>query len=1139
MGGNKNTLFLQFLVSVLFFVIQFPIPSASQPQSALHLLQFRSSLPETSQLLLPWNKTSSLSAHCQWPGVSCYSNKDFRVKSLTLTGFGISGNLENSIPNLCAIQDLIILDLSGNKFTGNVPALLGNCSRLDTVLLNDNGFSGEIPVELFKSGQLIQLDLGFNSLSGLIPPEVGECKRLEYLGLYNNHLSGEIPNELFSLPNLKFLSLSTNNLTGVLPNLPPSCLLSDLRIHENTFHGSLPFSLSNCHNLSIMYASDNNLGGIIPRDVFKGLLKLEKVYLNRNYFEGEIPESLWDLRNLQELIISENKFNGSIGEGVGRLSKLTFLDLSGNSLTGQIPKSVRSLRNLEYLYLYGNLFTGFLPQEIRNCSSLTELRVDDNRIGGILPLEICELQNLKVIHVSYNQIEGPVPHCIERLISLESLSLDNNRFTGRIPSGISDLTNLTFLSLAHNNLTGEVPSDLGKNIPGLAKLDLTGNHLTGEIPSGICSGNSLSVLTLGYNRFTGTFPTEIIKCKSLIRVIFSNNLFQGSLPDDMENKSSISHFDLRGNSFAGKIPSVLGLWRNLSMIDLSENMFSGSIPREFGRLQNLQELRISSNSLTGEIPSQLANCPRIAELDLSRNNLSGDVPSEITASLTLQIIRLQDNKLTGVIPNSFSSSQSLRELQLGNNKLQGPIPCSLSRVQHFSSVLNLSMNLLSGEIPKCLGDLDMLEILDISSNNFSGEIPSEVNNMASLTYLNISFNQLLGQVPSGWAKLLESHAGSSFGNPRLCLVTHNTSNCATDRKSHKRGLVLAGLVTGSTLLMICLLAALYTLAIRVPHPSSSPHQSLLDNQPRSEELPADLCFEDILRGTEGWSDKYVIGRGKHGTVYRTESVKSRKQWAVKKVDLSETKFSTEIRTLSLVRHRNVVKMGGYSIRDECGFIVTEYMSGGTLYDILHHRKPKVALNWETRYSIALGIAQGLAYLHHDCVPQIIHRDIKSDNILLDSELVPKIADFGLAKLDSDSDEGPTVSAIVGTLGYIAPENAYSTKLTDKCDVYSYGVILLELLCRKLPVDPSFDEGLDIVSWVRKNSQSHTDCFCCLDEEIQNWDKGDQQEALDMMDVALKCSEMVPDFRPSMRDVVGSLLKLNCRKLSVSRGHLSL
>ncbi|KAL0299742.1 UNVERIFIED_CONTAM: Leucine-rich repeat receptor-like serine/threonine-protein kinase BAM2 [Sesamum radiatum] len=729
-------MFLLFLKCVVLFVNLLAIPSASQPQAASQLLQFRDSMPEASRLLLQWNQTSSRSDHCHWPGVSCYSAKDFRVRSLNFSSFGLSGVLESSISNLCRLPDLVSLDLSGNNFSGTVPALLGTAADWQLFFSTTMAFLGPFRVSYSNQG-------GFNSLTWAI--------------IY--------------------------------------CLV--------LFHLS-------CHNLTILYAYDNNL-------------------------EGEISNSFWGLRNLQELVLTE--------------------------------------------------------------------------------------------------------------------------------------------------------TDLGKNsVPGLVKVDLTGNHLTGEIPTGICSGNNLLVLTLGNNLFTGSFPTEIIKCNSLTRVILKNNLLQGSIPDDMENKSSISYFDLRGNAIEGKIPSVFGFWSNLSMIDLSENKFSGLIPQEFGRLQNLEVLRISSNRLTGEIPPELARCPRITELDLSKNELSGGIPVEVVSSLTLKIIRLQDNKLTGVIPNSFSNSQSLHELQLGNNMLEGTIPCSLSKVEHFSSLLNLSMNQLSGEIPKCLGNLDKLEILDISSNNFSGEIPSETNNMASLSFVNISFNHLRGQIPAVWAKILELHPEPTLGNPRLCSITTKSSSCESRKKSHTRGLILAGIIIISTLLMACLLAL-----------------------NRISEIQKALGSEEggYIR------DKIQLG---------DENSKSG-------------------------RHRNVLRMGGYSIRDGYGFIVTEYMPEGTLYYLLHQRRPQVALNWETRYRIALGIAQGLSYLHHDCVPQIIHRDIKSDNILLDSELEPKIADFGAAKMEPDSDESPAVSAIVGTLGYIAPE-------------------------------------------------------------IQYWEKEDLYEALQMMDLALQCTEWI-------------------------------
>ncbi|WKA07709.1 hypothetical protein VitviT2T_025495 [Vitis vinifera] len=1103
--------------------------SASISPAASYLLQFRSSLPKSSQHLLPWNKSDSPS-HCQWPGVSCYSNDDPEVKSLNLSGYGLSGILANSISHVCSHKHLLSLDLSINNFTGGIPQLLGNCSRLSTILLNDNGLQGSIPAQIF-SKQLLELNLGTNLLWGTIPSEVRLCRNLEYLGLYNNFLSGEIPRELFSLPKLKFLYLNTNNLTGTLPNFPPSCAISDLWIHENALSGSLPHSLGNCRNLTMFFASYNNFGGIIPPEIFKGLVQLEFLYLDSNKLEGQIPETLWGLGELKELVLSGNMLNGRIPERIAQCHQLAVLSLSTNNLVGQIPPSIGSLKDLYFVSLSDNMLQGSLPPEVGNCSSLVELRLQNNLIEGRIPSEVCKLENLEVFHLFNNHIKGRIPQQIGRMSNLVELALYNNSLTGRIPSGITHLKKLTFLSLADNNLTGEVPSEIGRNnSPGLVKLDLTGNRLYGLIPSYICSGNSLSVLALGNNSFNGTFPVELGKCSSLRRVILSYNLLQGSIPAELDKNPGISFLDARGNLLEGSIPPVVGSWSNLSMLDLSENRLSGSIPPELGMLGNLQMLLLSSNRLNGSIPPELGYCSQMIKMDLSKNSLRGNIPSEITSFVALQNLLLQDNNLSGVIPDSFSSLESLFDLQLGNNMLEGSIPCSLGKLHQLNSVLNLSHNMLSGEIPRCLSGLDKLQILDLSSNNFSGTIPPELNSMVSLSFVNISFNHLSGKIPDAWMKSMASSPGSYLGNPELCLQGNadRDSYCGEAKNSHTKGLVLVGIILTVAFFIALLCAAIYiTLDHRLRQQLSSQTRSPLHEcRSKTEDLPEDLKLEDIIKATEGWNDRYVIGRGKHGTVYRTETENSRRNWAVKKVDLSETNFSIEMRTLSLVRHRNVVRMAGYCIKDGYGFIVTEYMEGGTLFDVLHWRKPLV-LNWDSRYRIALGIAQGLSYLHHDCVPQIIHRDVKSDNILMDSELEPKIGDFGLAKLVSDdSDASSTMSAIVGTLGYIAPENGHSTRLTEKCDVYSYGVILLELLCRKLPVDPSFEEGLDIASWTRKNLQENNECCSFLDVEIGSWNVDEQWKALKLLELALDCTELEPGIRPSMRDVVGYLIKLN-------------
>ncbi|XP_021896852.1 leucine-rich repeat receptor-like protein kinase PEPR2 isoform X2 [Carica papaya] len=1088
------------LFSLCTLIVVASSSSLSLNPSATHLLQFLYSLPKQSQELLPWNLSTP---PCNWPGVSCYPQKDnttFQLKALNLTGYGLSGVLHKPVSYLCRHESLLSLDLSGNKFTGGIPPILSDCSRLNTLLLNDNGLTGKIPPGLFQSKRFSRIDLGYNSLSGKIPAEVNLSVNLEYLGLYNNFLSGKIPAEIFSLPKLKFLYLNTNNLTGELPDFPSPCPILELWIHEN------------------------KLSGTIQPKIFNGVEQLQVLYLNGNNLEGEIPETLWSLRNLQELVLSENRLNGTLSERIGECNQLSIVALSENNLVGQIPKSIGNLTYLYELLLFNNMLTGSLPSELGNCSSLVQLRLQHNFIRGKIPREFSKLRNLEILHLFNNGIEGNVPKEIGNISNLVELALYDNSLSGTLPDEITHLRKLTFLSLAHNNLTGKLPEMLGKSSSGLVKLDLSGNRFHGAIPSSLCTYNNLSVLALANNRFNESFPVEIGKCSSLKRVILSYNLLNGNISDTMNKNSGIIYMDVRGNLLEGKIPNLLGYWNNLSMLDLSENRLWGSIPPEFGNLKNLQVLRLSSNKLTGSIPASLSGCKQIIELDLSKNSLSGSLPAEMTSLEKLQSLLLEENELNGSIPDSFSALGNLIKLQLGSNMLQGPIPCSISNLHHFSSLLNLSHNRLSGEIPGCLGKLDKLQILDLSSNRLSGEIPVELNNMISLSFVNISFNHLVGNLPSKWTQMVASNQECFIGNPGLCLSGY----CEEARKGHNRSQLLAGVTIGVVFFLV-LCAVVYAFIVRKLREKFLQDKSpLKEYRCKVEDLPEDLRLEDIMRATEGWSDKYVIGRGKHGTVYKTQSLNSRKNWAVKKVNLSETNFRIEMRTLRFVRHRNVVRMAGYCIRDSYGFIVTEYMPGGTLFDVLHRKENRLILDWNTRYRIALGIAQGLSYLHYDCSPQIIHRDIKSNNVLLDSELEPKIADFGTAKLVHDSDASSTKSSIIGTLGYMAPETAYSTQLTAKSDVYSYGVILLEILIRKLPVDPSFEEGMDIVLWTRQKLMENEESISFLDEEISLWDSDEQYKALRLLELALSCTEPVASSRPSMRDIVGVLQKLNAK-----------
>ncbi|KAJ4787261.1 Leucine-rich receptor-like protein kinase family protein [Rhynchospora pubera] len=1123
-----QSLFSFFYFHIFFFLCTSPITLGS-------LLSFYTSLPIESQNLLKWNYTSISESPCNLTGVTCSSFSPFPIISLNFSGIGLTGQLATSVPHLCSLPHIKSLDLSSNNFTGPIPSELFNCSTLETIHLEENFLSGPIPTTIFWSRHLATVNIGSNSLTGMIPipqVEVRPMLQLEYLALYENSFAGEIPNELLQLPNLKFLYLYGNNLTGPIPNFPPHCNLIELYIYENNLSGNIPPSLRNCRKLTSFDASTNKIEGTLANETFCMLHQLELLYLEKNSLTGTLPSCLWNLPNLSEIYLSSNNFNGVIPQEIGMCQSLVELSLWGNQLTGSIPDSVGNLTSLELLVLARNSLSGSLPGSIGKCSSLVEIQLQENNLSGQIPREICDLGVLQKMYLFKNKIGGYIPREIWKLHSLKEFQLYNNSLIGEIPSEITLLKQLNSISLAYNNLTGEVPYFLGNTSnTGLVSIDLTGNSFYGPIPPYLCSNGSLEILDLGYNRFNTVSFGSIFSCSSLTRIILRDNQLRGSLPACTFPTSAISYFDLSNNFLDGQIPKEIGSWKNLTKLDLSNNLFSGAIPTELGTITNIEMINLSSNRLVGSIPHELGHCKKLLLLDLSQNFLSGHIPITVLTLITLQHLLLQNNKLTGSIPNLFSADQGLLELLLGKNLLDGSIPSSLGNLQYIYLGLNISMNNFTGQIPSNLGNLDKLQVLDLSHNSLSGQIPSSLNKMVSLSSVNLSFNRLSGDIPKNWGKFVILSPGSFSGNENLNLqnLNHNFSKSINKQNDRaKRELVALVVVLGASILLAGFCVAKYAALTRARTRSISSRRLLSGSTNSTDELPEDLTYDDIMRATDNLSEKFVIGRGRHGTVYCTEFGEGKK-WAVKLVDLSQSRFCVEMQVLASIKHRNLVRMSGYCIRDAIGLILCEYVPVGTLFEILHQRTPIVALGWRTRYKISLGVAQALAYLHHDCMPMVVHRDVKSSNVLLDFDLEPKLADFGLARfVEVESDSSNTVSAIVGTLGYIAPENGYATKINEKCDVYSYGVMLLELLCRKMPVDPRFGDGVDIVKWVNLNL-NQVDNFSimnCLDEEIWYWEVDEREKALQLLELALLCTRFERETRPTMREIVNALIKID-------------
>ncbi|KAF3636096.1 putative protein-like [Capsicum annuum] len=405
-----------FLVNwLLFFANIFAVFLASLPQDSVHLLGFRSVLPEPSQKLLPWDQSVS---HCQWKGVTCYSDTTSHVESLNFRDFLLSGILDKAFHNLCHLTRLISLDLSGNHFTGGIPTMLANCSQVDTIRLNDNRFSGSIPPQIFKS-----------RLS----------TSLQYLGLWNTSLSGNVPKELFDLPNLTQLYIHANNLTGPLPDFPSSCSLSQLHIHHNRFSGEIPETL--------------------------WTESLQELTLSVNKFNGSISENIGGCHQINYIDLSDNKLSGQIPKSVGRLKNLKNILLFNNMLSGTLPVEFGNCTSLVEISLVSNFISGEIPSELCNLQNLAKLNAFENKIHGQIPECLGKISELQELALYDNQLTGEIPPGITNMTKLADLKSDNVMLDSEMVPKIGDFGIAKIVSDEENSTNSKIVGTLGYIAP--------------------------------------------------------------------------------------------------------------------------------------------------------------------------------------------------------------------------------------------------------------------------------------------------------------------------------------------------------------------------------------------------------------------------------------------------------------------------------------------------------------------------------------------------------------------------------------------------------------------------------------------------------------------------------------------------
>ncbi|KAK9290115.1 hypothetical protein L1049_008279 [Liquidambar formosana] len=816
--------------------------------------------------------------------------------------------------------------------------------------------------------------------------------------------------------------------------------------------------------------------------------------------------------HVQELQLLNMNLSGSLAPELGQLSELQILDFMWNELTGSIPKEIGNIASLRLLLLNGNNLSGSLPEEFGYLSNLNRLQVDQNNISGPIPHSFANLNRVKHLHLNNNSISGQIPSELSNLSTLYHLLLDNNNLSGYLPPEFAKFPHLRILQLDNNNFQGtEVPASYG-NLSGLVKLSLRNCSLQGAVPdlSGI---PELSYLDLSSNQLTGSIPSNKLS-DNMTTIDLSDNLLNGSIPRSFSDLPFLRRLSLENNFLIGSVPA--NIWHNMSFsttarltLDLRNNSLS-NILGDLNPPANVT-LRLQGNPICNN--SNIRNIGQFCGSEAGRDGMPERIKN---STMNCYIQACPADNFFEYVPASPVPCFCASPLRIGY-RLKSPsfsffAPYEYPFEMYLTSSLSLDLYQLSIDSvfwekgPRLRMHLKLFPMANYNHSNTFNE--SEIQRIRGIfTSWNFRPNDFFGPY-----ELLNF----------TLLGPYSNFNAETQRTSISKGILVA-IVLGAVACAV-VVSAVVTLLFARKH---AKYRHNLSKRHFSSKISMKIdgvksfTFKEMALATDKFSSSTEVGRGGYGQVYKgiladntVVAIKRAEEGSLQ----GQKEFLTEIVLLSRLHHRNLVSLVGYCDEEGEQMLVYEFMPNGSLRDWIS-ATAKENLNFGMRSRIALGSAKGILYLHTEAQPPIFHRDIKASNILLDSNFTAKVADFGLSRLAPVLDDEGTVpnhvsTVVKGTPGYLDPEYFLTHKLTDKSDVYSLGVVFLELLTGMQPIS----HGKNIVREVNMAHQSGM-MFSIIDSRMGSYPSECIQR---FVALGLWCCQDKPEERPSMLAVVREL-----------------